>query len=91
MLCKSLKKDGWPIAYISSEQNQKDRFISLRLLKNVECRILVSTDITARGIDAENVNLVINLDVPQEVETYLHRIGRAGRFGKLFFIFNFIY
>ena len=37
---------------------------------------------TARGIDAENVNLVVNLDIPPEHETYLHRIGRAGRFGR---------
>jgi superfamily II DNA/RNA helicase len=44
-------------------------------------RILCSTDLTARGIDAENVNLVINLDMPWDSNTYLHRIGRAGRFG----------
>ena len=37
---------------------------------------------TARGIDAENVNLIVNLDIPQDHETYLHRIGRAGRFGE---------
>lgn len=37
---------------------------------------------TSRGIDAENVNLVVNMDVPRDSETYLHRIGRAGRFGK---------
>lgn len=37
---------------------------------------------TARGIDAENVNLIVNLDLPQDHETYLHRIGRAGRFGE---------
>jgi len=41
---------------------------------------------TARGIDAENVNLVINFDVPRDHETYLHRVGRAGRFGKFLFI-----
>ena len=46
-------------------------------------RILCSTDLTARGIDAENVNLVVNLEVPWEHNTYLHRIGRGGRFGKM--------
>merc|ERR1712098_998552 len=46
------------------------------------CRILCSTDLTARGIDAENVNLVVNMEVPWEHNTYLHRIGRGGRFGS---------
>ena len=46
-------------------------------------RILCSTDLTARGIDAENVNLVVNLEVPWEHNTYLHRIGRGGRFGSM--------
>ncbi|XP_016094857.1 probable ATP-dependent RNA helicase DDX20 [Sinocyclocheilus grahami] len=52
-------------------------------LKQYQCRVLISTDLTSRGIDAEKVNLVINLDVPQDWETYMHRIGRAGRFGTL--------
>ena len=42
---------------------------------------------TSRGIDADKVNLVINLDIPKDHETYLHRIGRAGRFGKLLRLF----
>ena len=46
-------------------------------------RILCSTDLTARGIDAENVNLVVNLEVPWEHNTYLHRIGRGGRCGSM--------
>ena len=50
--------------------------------QKLKCRVLVSTDLTARGIDAEHVNLVLNVDIPRDHETYLHRIGRAGRFGK---------
>jgi len=50
-------------------------------LKEFKCRVLISTDLTSRGIDAEHVNLVVNMDVPRDSETYLHRIGRAGRFG----------
>ena len=50
-------------------------------LKTVAIKVLVSTDLTARGIDVERVNLVVNLDVPEIPETYLHRIGRTGRFG----------
>lgn len=51
-------------------------------LRNFNCRILMTTDLTARGIDVENVNMVINLDVPVDAATYLHRIGRAGRYGS---------
>lgn len=50
-------------------------------LKEYKCRILFSTDLTSRGIDAEHVNVVVNLDLPYDGATYLHRIGRAGRYG----------
>ena len=58
------------------------RLNSIAKLKNCECRIMLTTDLTARGIDAENVNLVVNLDIPNDAATYLHRIGRAGRYGS---------
>lgn len=73
--------------YISAEMEQKDRMRAISRLKKFKCRILVSTDLTARGIDCENVNVVINMDVPWDCETYLHRIGRAGRFGMFFMHF----
>lgn len=60
----------------------KKRFEAMEKLKNFKCRIMFTTDLTSRGIDAENVNLVINLDVPNDGATYLHRIGRAGRYGS---------
>ncbi len=53
----------------------------MQSLKQFQVRIMFSTDLTARGIDASNVDLVVNEGVPWEVETYLHRIGRGGRFG----------
>ena len=58
------------------------RLEAINKLKNFQCRIMLTTDLTARGIDAENVNLIINLDVPTDGATYLHRIGRAGRYGS---------
>nr|DBA33987.1 TPA: hypothetical protein GDO54_001598 [Pyxicephalus adspersus] len=61
--------------------NQNQRLDAMAKLKQYHCRVLISTDLTSRGIDAEKVNLVINLDVPRDWETYMHRIGRAGRFG----------
>ncbi|KAL5111089.1 putative ATP-dependent RNA helicase DDX20 [Taenia crassiceps] len=81
-LCKSLRGSGWPVTYISSGLEQKERFKAFNSLRTFQCRILVSTDLTSRGIDAENVNLVINLEVPWNRDVYLHRIGRAGRFGS---------
>uniref|UniRef100_A0A5K3FHS5 RNA helicase n=2 Tax=Mesocestoides corti TaxID=53468 RepID=A0A5K3FHS5_MESCO len=81
-LCETLRNLGWPIAYISSGLDQKERFRAFNSLRAFQCRILVSTDLTSRGVDAENVNLVIHLEVPWNRDIYLHRIGRAGRFGS---------
>eukprot|EP00831_Metopus_contortus_P011585 TRINITY_DN14613_c0_g1_i1.p1 TRINITY_DN14613_c0_g1~~TRINITY_DN14613_c0_g1_i1.p1 ORF type:complete len:145 (+),score=13.95 TRINITY_DN14613_c0_g1_i1:212-646(+) len=55
-----------------------------------KCRCLVSTDLCTRGIDIQTVNVVINFDFPNNAETYLHRIGRSGRFGHLGIAINFI-
>ncbi|KAK2151539.1 hypothetical protein LSH36_360g02029 [Paralvinella palmiformis] len=76
-----LNREGWPATYISGSQDQQDRLTAMSKLKSFKCRVLISTDLTSRGIDAENVNLVINMDIPHDHETYLHRIGRAGRYG----------
>ncbi|XP_038066327.1 probable ATP-dependent RNA helicase DDX20 isoform X2 [Patiria miniata] len=73
---------GWPSTCISGSQDQSQRHSAMSMLKTFKCRVLISTDLTARGIDAENVNLIINLDVPSDGKTYMHRIGRAGRFGS---------
>lgn len=76
-----LTAKGFPAVCISGSMNQNQRLDAMAKLKQFHCRVLISTDLTSRGIDAEKVNLVINLDVPHDWETYMHRIGRAGRFG----------
>ncbi|KAJ9599213.1 hypothetical protein L9F63_010297, partial [Diploptera punctata] len=81
-ICNELVSLGWAAIWVTGAQNQQDRLEAVASLREYRCRILLSTDLTARGIDAENVNLVINLDVPQNGPTYLHRIGRAGRYGS---------
>lgn len=81
-LCDVLKKHGWLALFISGNQNQLQRLAIMARLKSFQCRILVTTDLTARGIDCENVNLVVNIDLPYDLETYFHRIGRAGRYGS---------
>ncbi|NXS60371.1 DDX20 helicase, partial [Brachypteracias leptosomus] len=82
-LAEILTSRGFPAECISGDMNQNQRLDAMAKLKQFHCRVLISTDLTSRGIDAEKVNLVVNLDVPLDWETYLHRIGRAGRFGTL--------
>ncbi|XP_021494458.1 probable ATP-dependent RNA helicase DDX20 [Meriones unguiculatus] len=82
-LADILSSKGFPTECISGNMNQNQRLDAMAKLKQFHCRVLISTDLTSRGIDAEKVNLVVNLDVPVDWETYMHRIGRAGRFGTL--------
>lgn len=81
-LCNFLTTNNLPALWVSSEQNQSTRIATLNKLKMNECRIFVTTDLTARGIDVHNVDLVINLGVPSPPEVYIHRMGRAGRYGS---------
>ncbi|CAG6021525.1 unnamed protein product [Menidia menidia] len=80
-LADVLSSKGLPAVCISGGLSQDQRLEAMSKLKQYQCRVLISTDLTSRGIDADKVNLVVNLDVPQDWETYMHRIGRAGRFG----------
>ncbi|XP_026690667.2 putative ATP-dependent RNA helicase DDX20 [Ciona intestinalis] len=80
-LCNALNSSGWRSTFISGSMEQWRRTEAITRLKSYQCRILISTDLTSRGIDAQNVDVVINMDVPTDWETYMHRIGRAGRFG----------
>jgi len=82
MLADMLSELGWPASCIAGSQSQTDRFKAMKELKDFKCRVLISTDLTSRGIDCDKVDLVINLDMPWDCETYLHRVGRAGRFGN---------
>ena len=77
-----LNSRGFPAVYMAAVQDQARRMAVMETFRQFNCRILCSTDLTARGIDAENVNLVVNMEVPWEHNTYLHRIGRGGRFGS---------
>lgn len=69
------------MTFVSSAMSQKDRQLAVDQLRAKRVKILVSSDLTARGIDADNVNLVVNIDAAANEETYFHRIGRAARFG----------
>ena len=60
----------------------EERKVIMQEFKTGSTRVLISTDLLARGIDVQQVNLVVNFDLPHERETYIHRIGRGGRFGR---------
>ncbi|GMT24202.1 hypothetical protein PFISCL1PPCAC_15499 [Pristionchus fissidentatus] len=80
-VANGLVEAGIEAAGISSQLEQSERADIVKRLKAHKIKVLVSTDLTSRGLDADNAELVINMDVPFEVETYLHRIGRAARYG----------
>lgn len=75
---------------IHSQLKQEERIKNYDFFKANGSRLLVATDLFGRGIDIERVNLVINYDFPTERDTYLHRVGRAGRFGTKGLAVNFI-
>jgi superfamily II DNA/RNA helicase len=79
---KELKKENFTITCIHGKMNQEERNQIVKEFRDGKTRVLLTTDILARGIDIPQVNLVINYDLPINKETYIHRIGRCGRFGK---------
>ncbi|XP_052872211.1 probable ATP-dependent RNA helicase DDX20 [Anopheles cruzii] len=79
--CNYLRKGGWPADMINGGMEQRSRLKAMDDFRALRARVLVATNVIARGIDVEAVNLVVNAEVPKDHATYLHRIGRAGRFG----------
>lgn len=77
-----LKGKGINAGSIHGDRSQEERTASLRAFKNGTVPVIVATDVLARGIDIDNVSLIINYDVPKAVEDYIHRIGRTGRYDK---------
>ncbi|KAG0031294.1 DEAD (Asp-Glu-Ala-Asp) box polypeptide 20 [Podila clonocystis] len=80
-LVKFLNRQGYPAMHITAGISQQERLDVMAKARKFEIRVLVCSDLIARGIDIDRVNLVVNLDLPKDPETYLHRIGRTGRFG----------
>jgi translation initiation factor 4A len=81
-LFNSMKNDNFPVSCIHSNMDKNERQTSFNEFKCGSSRVLISSDITARGIDIQQVSIVINFDIPKNIHTYLHRIGRSGRFGR---------
>ena len=90
LLAKKITDMGFSCFYIHARMEQEDRNKVYHDFRHNACRCLVSSDLMTRGIDIPNVNVVINFDFPKNAETYLHRIGRSGRFGHLGIAISFI-
>jgi superfamily II DNA/RNA helicase len=80
-LATLLKEQNFPAVDIHRAMNQEERLQRYQLFKNFQRRILVATNLFGRGMDIERVNIVVNYDFPKVADQYLHRVGRAGRFG----------
>jgi len=81
-LADQMAKRDFTISTMHAELDQKERDLIMREFRSGSSRVLISTDLLARGIDVQQVSLVINFDLPSNMENYLHRIGRSGRFGR---------
>jgi translation initiation factor 4A len=90
MLYEELTKRDFTCSCMHADLDQKERELIMREFRSGSSRILISTDLLARGIDVQQVSLVINFDLPASLENYLHRIGRSGRFGRTGVAINFV-
>ena len=85
-----MKNDDFPVCCIHSGMEKEEREETYKNFKNGKHRVCISSNVTARGIDIQQVSTVINFDIPKCVHTYLHRIGRSGRWGRKGVAINFV-
>lgn len=81
-LSDQMVKRGFDLKYIHGDMDLHERKTQMDSFRSGQCRVLISTDLLARGIDVQQVSLVINYELPVQRENYIHRIGRSGRFGR---------
>lgn len=89
-LAEKMDENAHTVSSMHSEMQQRERDIVMREFRSGSSRVLVTTDLLARGIDIQQVSLVINYDIPASRENYIHRIGRGGRFGRKGVAINFV-
>jgi translation initiation factor 4A len=90
ILTNKLSNDDFSVSMIHGEMQQKERNQIMDDFRNGVSRVLISTDLLSRGIDIQQVSIVINYDIPQSLDSYIHRIGRSGRFGRKGTAINFV-
>lgn len=88
-VCSAMERVGIHSETIHGDKDQKERFLSMNNFKEGKNKILIATDVSARGIDIPDVDYVINYDLPEEAENYVHRVGRTGRGTKKGQAFSF--
>ncbi len=89
-LHEAMTQDGYPVCCLHSNMDRQARSDSYEQFRIGKYRVLISSNVTARGIDIQQVSTVINFDIPKDISTYLHRIGRSGRWGRKGCGINFI-
>merc|ERR1712216_1030377 len=88
-LTDGMTQKDFTVSAMHGDMDQKERDIIMREFRSGSSRVLITTDLLARGIDVQQVSLVINYDLPTNRENYIHRIGRSGRFGRKGVAINF--
>ncbi|XP_006825894.1 eukaryotic initiation factor 4A-I-like [Saccoglossus kowalevskii] len=89
-LTEKMQGRDFTVSSLHGDMDQKERDIIMREFRSGSSRVLITTDLLARGIDVQQVSLVINYDLPTNRENYIHRIGRGGRFGRKGVAINFM-
>ena len=89
-LYEAMKEDNFPVSCIHSNMEKIERENAFKSFRTGAARVLISSNVTARGIDIQQVSIIINFDLPKDIHTYLHRIGRSGRWGRKGTGINFI-
>lgn len=89
-LTEKMQARDFTVSAMHGDMDQKERELIMREFRSGSSRVLITTDLLARGIDVQQVSLVINYDLPTNRENYIHRIGRSGRFGRKGVSINFI-
>jgi len=89
-LTARMSEEGYPVICTHSQLSGEERSIVMEKFRNMQARVLITTDLLARGIDVQQVSIVINYDLPNSKENYIHRIGRSGRFGRRGVAINFV-
>lgn len=81
-LYQAMTQEDYPVSCIHGGQSKEERLASYKEFKSGSSRVLISTNVTSRGIDVQQVSTVINFDIPNDIHNYIHRIGRSGRWGR---------
>ena len=89
-LREQLENEKFVVSIIHANMTQLQRDKTMKTFRTGSSRILIATDVISRGIDVQQVQVVINFDIPRHVETYIHRIGRSGRYGRKGIAINFV-